>query len=212
MPLYQIISPSVNTCIGIWTITETIDELQAMLNLKSGLYKVPETFTHNKRVKEWFAVRLILHNMLPDSFFDIKYDENGKPHLKNGVGHISISHTKETVAILYNKAHHCGIDIEMLKPRIEKVAHKFLREDEKGFLSEKDYLEMLYVIWGAKEVMYKIYSKGDVDFIEHLRVEPFEFNDNGNVQAHFHKPGERFDYTVYFLRIESLLITYAVDE
>ena len=233
MPLSEIISPFPLCSIGVWTITESVEELRQLLAQKSALYKLPENYTHNKRMLEWFAVRLILyemfehamsdeksapfrvmgkHSMLSQKYFDITYNENGKPHLKNPEGHISISHTKEIVSVMYHQTNTCGIDIELVKPRILKVAHKFLREDEKEFLTEENYLEKLYIIWGAKEVMYKIYSKGDLDFIEYLKVNAFQFTDSGKVSAQIIKPNENSNYTIYFLRKQNLLITYAVAE
>lgn len=212
MPLSHIISPSQSCCIGIWTITETEDELQALLSQKSTSYNIPQNYTHNKRRLEWFAVRLILHAMLPHSVFDITYDLNGKPHLINPVGHISISHTKEIVSVMYHQTHNCGIDIELIKPRILKVAHKFLRDDEKEFLHPTNYLEKLFIIWGAKEVMFKIYSKGDLDFIQHLKVETFEFADKGKFKAHILKPLQNAGFTIHFLKKDDLLITYSVNE
>lgn len=212
MPLSEIITPFNACSIGLWTITESAEELQELLSQKCDLYELPENYTHNKRILEWLAVRLILHSILPQKFFDVVYDENGKPFLKKPNGHISISHTKEIVSVMYHETKNCGIDIELLKPRILKVAHKFLRDDEKEFLTEENYLEKLYLIWGAKEVIYKMHGAGGVDFIENLKIHPFAFSKEGSMNAEMFLENAVTKFKIQYYCKNNLFITFAVHQ
>ena len=172
MPIYQTNNISDNLKIAIWKITETEDELTNELVLVgfelNSIYK-----TKNKqRLKQWLATRLLLN----DFFKDVKviYDSLGKPSLDNG-WNISISHSNDFVAINLNKDDECGIDIEKITPKIERIKHKFLNNiDLKNVIS----LEHLIIYWGAKEALYKYYGKKEVLFIENLFINNFNKSDN----------------------------------
>jgi phosphopantetheinyl transferase len=80
---------------------------------------------------------------------DLYYNENGKPHLKDGK-HISITHSFTFSAIIISNIE-VGIDIEKNRDKIKIIQHKFVNF-EKGFIHKNDnYIEQLTVIWGAKE-------------------------------------------------------------
>jgi len=172
MPIYQTNNISDNLKIAIWKITETEDELTNELVLVgfelNSIYK-----TKNKqRLKQWLATRLLLN----DFFKDVKviYDSLGKPSLDNG-WNISISHSNDFVAINLNKDDDCGIDIEKITPKIERIKHKFLNNiDLENVIS----LEHLIIYWGAKEALYKYYGKKEVLFIENLFINNFNKSNN----------------------------------
>ena len=89
------------------------------------------------RKLEWLAVRVLLYTMLGEEK-EIHYYSNGGPYLADGSFSISISHTKGYVAVLLSEpGKRVGIDIECYSERVRKVAHKFMREDEKKFLIQR---------------------------------------------------------------------------
>jgi 4'-phosphopantetheinyl transferase EntD len=59
--------------------------------------------------------------------------------------------------VITSSTHPVGIDIERLKDRIYRIKDRFLTIEEHKSLGETNRLEKLYVIWGAKESLYKIY-------------------------------------------------------
>lgn len=67
-----------------------------------------------------------------------------------------------------NKA--IGVDIESVRPQIEKIKSKFCRPEELEFC--KTPIEML-LIWSAKEAMYKAYGRKAIDFREQMLVHRF---------------------------------------
>jgi phosphopantetheinyl transferase (holo-ACP synthase) len=76
-----------------------------------------------------------------------------------------------------------GVDIELITPRINRVAEKFLNEGEMHFFNE-DYVlfleqwgmkgrmqqEFLTLIWSAKEALFKWYGLGELDFKRHMQL------------------------------------------
>src|SRR5690606_36591656 len=96
--------------------------------------------------------------------FNISYDENGKPYLNNGLA-FSISHSGIYAAIIINKTG-CGIDIEKISPKVERIKHKFLNDTDLELIdSLDDYpLKILTMYWCAKEALYKLYGNKKLIF------------------------------------------------
>ncbi len=170
MPTYQIKNISQNVKIGIWKITETKEELILLLT-KIGFDIDNILATNNKQhLKQWVATRLLLNNFFTD--VKISYDDFGKPYLDNG-WFISITHSNEFVAIIINKNDNCGIDIEKITPKVERIKHKFLNPLD---LQNITSLTHLTLYWSVKEALYKYYGKKEILFIEHLFIEDFDEN------------------------------------
>jgi 4'-phosphopantetheinyl transferase len=64
-----------------------------------------------------------------------------------------------------------GIDIERMRPRIEKVRERFLHTEESASINKDKVLEQLTLAWCAKEALYKLYGQRNLDFRENIRVE-----------------------------------------
>ena len=177
MPIYQTKNVSENLKVGIWRITETDDELVKTIENKGISIENKPVSQNKSRITQWLAVRVLLSH-----FFDnttIRYDELGKPSLSNGWC-ISISHTKEFIAIIINKDDSCGIDIEKISEKVERIKHKFLNPLD---LKNVSSLQDLAIYWGAKEALYKYYGKKEVLFIENLFISNFSADRNNFIGA-----------------------------
>lgn len=170
MPVFQQKNVSDQTKVGIWHITESIKELT---ELYQNIYSKPIIQSKSEtRVKQWISTRLLLKIFFND--VDINYDQLGKPTLSNG-WNISISHSGDYVAISINQKENCGIDIEQISSKVERIKHKFLNDsDLRNVLSIKH----LTLFWASKEALYKYYGKKEVLFIEHLFIESFSPSSN----------------------------------
>lgn len=124
-------------------------------------------FKHAGRKKEFVATRILRHQVF--GFDHIHYDHHGAPFLKNG-SFISISHCKHFTAIAENSEFAIGLDLELPRPGIGTIMHKFLSERE---LSEFDCSDELIVskIWSAKEALYKLAGRKQILFSEQLHVQ-----------------------------------------
>jgi phosphopantetheine--protein transferase-like protein len=99
--------------------------------------------------------------------------DNGKPYLQGVPFHFSFSHCKGYAAVAVSDTDPIGIDIEIIHPRILKVADKFLNNTEKGLiadLSASDQLKQMAFFWAAKEAMYKQHEQLGIDFAKDFNV------------------------------------------
>jgi phosphopantetheinyl transferase len=150
--------------IGIWHIVESKEKLlEAYADRGFDETKVIDTKSET-RLKQWLAIRLLLHEFYPNAM--INYNEFGKPFLLNKV-EISISHTGNYAVLALNTSKKCGIDIEKISSKVERIKHKFLNVQE---LEIAKTLEELTLFWCAKEALYKLYGDKELIFNEQLFV------------------------------------------
>lgn len=150
--------------IGIWHIVESKENLlETYVDRGFDTTNVIETKSE-LRLKQWLAIRLLLHEFYPN--VEISYNEFGKPFLSNKV-EISISHAGDFAVIAINTSKKCGIDIEKISSKVERIKHKFLNAKE---LEIAKTLEELTLFWCAKEALYKLYGEKELIFNEQLFV------------------------------------------
>lgn len=155
--------------LGIWKLTETLEELLALLPDSGRMYAEElNSFKAESRKLEWLAVRVLLYT-LTGEICPIHYHKSGKPYFVDSTTQLSISHTKEYVAVIVSENHEVGIDIERVGDRVHRVAHKFMREEEL-LLDSSQRTKGLLLIWSAKETIFKCMNEEAVDFCEHIRV------------------------------------------
>ena len=92
---------------------------------------------------------------------DLYYDENGKPHLKDGK-HISITHSFNFSAVIVSNSI-VGVDIEKQRDKIKIVAPKFIGYEEQ-YLKDQDLVKKLTVIWCIKESLFKTVCNTWIEF------------------------------------------------
>lgn len=92
---------------------------------------------------------------------------HGKPYFKNLPLSLSVSHTKEVIAIAISPEN-IGIDLEgKRKANYSSIAGRFFHEDEKKLASGEDaFLE----IWTAKEAYVKYTGRGICDDFSFFNV------------------------------------------
>lgn len=166
-----------NTRVAVWHVTEDYDELLGLLpDADSVSNEAALRFTSEKRQIEWTAVRVLLYTMLGRQVH-IDYNEQGAPLLPRYEGlNISISHTRGYVAVAVSNTDKVGVDVEQIEKvdegqttRVERIKSKFIADDEYA-----DSVIGMLLHWSAKESVYKVLGKEDVNFKEDLHVEPFD--------------------------------------
>jgi len=171
---------------ALWEVTEGEKTLLQIASLSKKELSTFSLITNPGRRIEWLAVRALLRELYP-STLTIDYLENGKPVLVNHIDKISITHSGKMVGIAVHSTQNPGIDIEMVHPRIFKIADRFLSERERVKLGTEPSLEKLTLIWGAKEVMFKVYEHGNVSFKTDFLVKPFSLSAKGLLEGSIHK-------------------------
>ncbi len=201
-----------DTSIGLWRIAETPDELAQQLQLKEHEFKLLRSLSKEKRNLHWLATRVLLRKMLNTSeYIDCQADENGKPILINHPHHISLSHSYDYAAVMVSKTKKVGIDIEIIKDKIERVKNKFMSSEELDFISQKNGIEHLYICWCAKEALYKLNGKKETSFKDHIHLAAFDYAEMGELNAQIDKKNTKDAYKVKFRKFDDYMMGYVVE-
>ena len=207
MPLFKIINHNKNTTIFIWKIDESLAQLEKSVKLNDRSIKRIQGMRSESHKKGFLAVRKLLETaQLTD--FDLYYTNDGKPHLKDG-RIITISHSFDFSAIAISESE-IGIDIEKNRDKIQRIASKFIGE-ENDFLCNENLTEQLTVIWGAKESLFKIHPDGGLLFIEHLPIEKFKLYQK-TTTGQILKDTTNKTYKIYFDIFDGYTLVYATNE
>ncbi len=169
--------------IAVWHVTEEYEELLGILPDSDIVrYQAEQQFRSKSRIIEWTTVRVLLYTILGRQI-QIQYNEQGAPMLPDYEGlHIGISHTKGYVAIVLSEMFLVGIDVEQIEPldnntdeggqripRVVRVKKHFIRNDE--FVES---VVGILLCWSAKESVYKVLGREGVNFLEELKIHPFD--------------------------------------
>lgn len=205
MPLFKIINHNSATQILVWKITESLAELSLHNTLTETNLQRISRMKSEIHQRAFLSVRKLLKQInLSDS--DLSYDNLGKPHLSNNQ-FISISHSHEFATIIISNQK-VGIDIEMQREKIIKIAGKFSAEPLNK-KSEQNYIKKLTVLWGAKEAIFKIKNEKGISFKNHIVVNNFNL-DHNNTQANLIFNGITENFKIYFYEIEEYILVYAL--
>ena len=133
--------------------------------------------SHAQKRLQHLAGRYLLPELFPDfPLEEILIADTRKPYLEDEQYHFSISHFGHYAAAIVSSTNRVGVDVELIVPRIEKIQHKFISQDEydvatvdwsksDGALKDQGKMQALQtLIWTAKEAIYKWYGDGLVDF------------------------------------------------
>lgn len=212
MPITFQLNINTDTTIGLWKITESPAELEQQLQLKMHELTVLKSLGKKKRNLHWLATRVLLRKMVStNEYIDCQIDESGKPYLVNHPHHISLSHSHEYAAVMISKTRKVGIDIEIIKSKIERVQNKFLADNELAFINEEDRIEKLYVCWCAKEALYKLNGKKETSFKDHIKLKGFAYADAGTLNAKIEKGDRSKSYVVNFKKFEDYMLGYVCE-
>ncbi len=181
MPVYLKIDSENRSRVMIWQITESFEELHAMVRLSDEDEATLSSFRFEPRKKEWLAVRVIVKNLLGDDY-RIYYKQSGAPFFKDKNLHIGISHTNGFAGVSV-APFPTALDMEKASPRIERVCQRFVRDDELAFIPENERVNYYNAIWAAKETLFKLYDRKDVVFKERFVINPFILTNEGEITA-----------------------------
>ncbi len=207
MPLYKSISVNSQTTVKIWKIEESYDALLKPLDLKQRSLERVLGMKSNSHQCGFLSVRHLLRDFgYTDQ--DLFYDDNGKPHLKDGK-HISITHSFTFSGVIISD-NEVGIDIEKQRDKIGIIAKKFV-DYEFNYLNKnaEDYVRKLTVIWGIKESLYKLFATPGMLFKAHFLVIPFMLED-GTTIAWIDYKSKKYRYNTAFLEFEGFTCSYVV--
>ncbi len=198
--------------LGLWQMDEGVEQLFSQYpHLQAYRSLVEEKYKNDGRKLEFLAIRALMYEMLKvngaskgllSHAGDITHNEAGKPLFRGY--HISVTHTKGYAALILSKTSEVAVDIEYFSNRVERIASKFLRKDEKA-----EGLDSLLVHWCAKETVFKLFSEENLNF-EEMRVKSFDTMSDWACEVENLKSGltARVDFELTM----EFVLTYAVKE
>lgn len=169
MPLFYQQHINDTTRLAIWKIEEDEEFFLRYVPLQQEI-------THPHKRLQHLAARYLLRFLFPDfPNEEILVADTRKPYLPNEQYHFSVSHCGNYAAALVSSDHRVGIDIEKQTEKIERIAHKFMHENDLYYIAtsslyDRNTLQLLAMMWSAKESLYKWYGLGDVNFKEHMQL------------------------------------------
>ncbi len=199
--------------LAIWKIEESAEVLVAKLQLDEQEQAYFESLGQHMRQLHWLATRVLLRTLLQtEHYIDCKADAHGKPYLVNFPHRISLSHSYDYAAVMISETRAVGIDIELIKSKIEALAPKFLTDTERSFIDPEHAVAHLYSCWAAKEAVYKLQGKSGISFKEHIHLQPFAYAENGTLRALLQSKEDTATLDVAFERFGSYVLAYVCGE
>ncbi|MGL4597759.1 MAG: 4'-phosphopantetheinyl transferase family protein [Bacteroidia bacterium] len=209
MPLLHQRILSETQILGIWQLTESEEELHAQHYWLPEFAVVPSIITHPERRAQWLATRVLLAELHQRE--EIKYDENGKPFLSVTNKHLSISHSKNLIALIIDH-NPVGIDIEHISPKIERIARKFIQPTEIADAMREDSIRKMYVYWCVKEAIYKVNGDKGVSLLQNIAVEPFSMHTDLEIIAHVRFNTYQLTRKLRFEQFGEFMLAYTCSE
>ena len=207
MALYKTITVNEHTKVFIWKIEESFEWLAKDVKLTEHCQNRVNSMKSEIHRRGFMSIRHLLAEA-GYTDFDLYYDEEGKPHLKDA-NHISITHSFEFSGIIVS-AKPIGIDIEKQRDKILKIAPKFTPLEEYHTLAnEEAIVRKLTIVWGAKEGIYKLVGIPGLLFLHHIYVEDFSFEDE-ELKAQLNYQGEQTNFTLKYLEFEGFTCVYTL--
>ncbi|ROT47003.1 4'-phosphopantetheinyl transferase family protein [Candidatus Cardinium hertigii] len=195
MPVYSFSSLSSSSFLLIWKIEESLDRLYAQLHpLFLADFNNRSSGSSKKRIQQTLAVRWALCSLLEKldlPIVTLSKDIAGKPILENSRLHCSFTHTPYFATVALSTAFPIGVDMEMVRPKLNIVQEKILTEEESK--NANNCLEKLAIYWCAKEALYKIVGSKAWP-AKHIFIEPFPLQTEGKIIANLHQKKYAMDY------------------
>ncbi|MGE8290096.1 MAG: 4'-phosphopantetheinyl transferase family protein [Sphingobacterium sp.] len=200
------------TKFAIWRIEESDDDLLSKLQLDEREKAKLASFNKGKRRLHWLATRVLLRTLLNTSrYIDCPSDANGKPYLANFPQKISLSHSFDYAAAMISTEGEVGIDMEIIKTKVERIQHKFLKPVELAFITQGDTrYEQLYACWCAKEAIYKLQGNSGVSFLNNMTIQPFEYQKQGVLKLELDSNHTHQTFEVHYEKFNEYMLAYAI--
>lgn len=146
---------------AIWQLDESIAALQRLIDHRFEVSL--EGLANPTRQKERLAVHLLIEHLC-QRHQPMAHHGNGEPYLVDYPQHISISHTKNYVAVAI-APFRIGIDIEYNSSRVWRIGEKFLNEQELAAIhTSPEAVKRMLLYWCSKEALYKKLPQDEPNF------------------------------------------------
>lgn len=209
MPYFKQIWLGAGTALQLWEIKETIAELLPWVELNEIEKEQLKKLKNEKRQIEFVIVRIMLRKVLPDS--TILYNSAGAPYIDDNSNYISVSHSNRFVCLMHS-CFPCGVDVEYIDSKALRVARRFLCEEELGLIHEDFPARDATLLWSAKESLFKLLKKENVDFARQLKITEVQDNVRRRIEAAIISDVAETSHILSYDFIDEQVITWITDE
>ena len=168
-----------------------------------------ENLTVSKRDMEQKGVQFLMREMLKTNTFNIVYNEANRPFLEGRQEQISISHSHNWLVIAIHQKSEIGVDIELIRDKVVNIKHKFLTDSELDRAGSN--MEMLTLLWAAKEAIYKAHGKKEVEF-KNIIVDAFKMSDTGELLGTLNAKTVVRKFILMYKKIDNYILALVTDE
>jgi 4'-phosphopantetheinyl transferase len=201
--------------LGMWKVEEDESYFRSRLNIYENEEQILQKISHPQKRLEWLSSRLCLKELLKIQHkVESLNAPTGQPYLSDHSFKISYSHSNMYSGAIASSEYPVSIDIEdMQKQRNPKTCYLFMHPDELAHYQALGDIRVFFLIWSAKETLYKIYAKKGIVFKENLLINPerVQLQENGTVSGIIKADGQEKRYTIWYHFLPGVLLTYTYD-
>ena len=197
--------------LGVWEIQEDYDTLCDMVELAAVEKAKLDSFKNISRKVEWLSVRALVKSMLGQET-RILYNSENKPFVRGNTHKISITHSNMLTAVIISKDKEVGIDLEYMSGKISRVADKFINDKESITTDPEKKKFHLYLHWCAKEALYKICDKQDINFRDGITISPFQPDEHGHMKGQVINGNGEENFEMEYLQHDNYALVWCVKE
>lgn len=198
--------------LAMWHVEENETYFRDRLNIYANEEEILTRISHPQKRLEWLSSRLCLKEMLEIRHPVESLNENtGKPYLSDHSFNISYSHSNLFSGAIASARQPVSIDLEDLsKKRNTATSRLFMHPKELKFFQESNDIRNFFLIWSAKETLYKMYAKKGIAFKDNLKVNPeqAELQPSGIVSGIIEIDEYRKVYPIHYRFFPGVLLTY----
>ncbi len=186
MPLHSITPLPGGSRLGLWHLTEAVADLWPLLADAPAYASLLPARADGPRQAQWLAGRVLVQHLLAAAgqpLAPLRNDDTGRPFLAGGASQpaVSLSHSGAWVAaLLAAPGTALGIDVEVVRDKAQRIARKFLNEEEQAALAADKLghgfgltseTEVYSLLWSAKETLYKLAGQRGIIFRDNLLLD-----------------------------------------
>lgn len=198
--------------IGMWRVEENEHFFRSRLSIFDNEASILSRISHPTKRLEWLSSRLCLKEILNIQHKVESLNHNtGKPYLSDHSYHISYSHSNNYSGAIASKSQNVSLDLEdITKKRNLKARFLFMNDNELDAFDQLRDNNVFFLIWSAKETLYKSYAKKGIAFKDNLYIsipdQPLELS--GSVKGKIIKDDINLEYEIQYQFFENILLTY----
>lgn len=212
MPFIPIELDHPDIMLALWHVEEDEQFFKERLNIYQNENNILGKISHPQRRLEWLSSRLCLKELLKIRHrVESLNEQTGKPYLSDHSFNISYSHSNMYSGAIASENTLVSIDLEDLsKRRNPETSYLFMHPHELAHFQELGDLKVFFLIWSAKETLYKIYAKKGLVFKKNLLINPDmePLKQKGVVKGILRTNEFEKSYDIHYHFFPGVLLTY----